>query len=181
MRNLILSLLVVAGTSVYAQTDKMVTTKVKKETKVNSKGELYTTKVKVKTTKMKDTRMNPNQKHQLNQARVASPVTVTKTVMIDNDKDPFYDKATKLKYYKYKGKKYDFSANKNSLLISEIRNNKAVSTTTAVKSKYNNYYIIYGPEFNGIGYFNKDNDFVVEYYDKVVGDTEFAVFEDLKM
>ncbi len=176
MKNLIIGILILTGTNFYAQSDKMITSKVKKEIKVNNKGELYTTKVKVETKKVKYTKMNPNQKHQLNQARIKSPVTVTKTIMIDNDNDPFYDDSIKIKYYKYKGKKYNFSANEDGLLIS-----KNDESNKAIKSKKNNYYIIHGTELNGVGYFNEENDFVVEYYDQVIGDTELAIFEDLKM
>ncbi|TYP99321.1 hypothetical protein C7447_102643 [Tenacibaculum adriaticum] len=181
MRNLILSAIMLSGTMLCAQTDKMVTTKVKKETNVSDNGVIYNTKVKVVTEKTKNTQFDPAQKHQLNQDRVASPVSVTKTVMIDNDMDPFYDKTTQIKYYNFKGKKYGFHVNKNSLLITYRVDNKDISSARAIKSKYNNYYVINGKDFNGVGYFNKDNDFVVEYYDQKTDDTEIAVFEDLKL
>ena len=181
MKNLILSTIMLTGTILYAQTDKMITTKTNKKTEVTKNGVAYSTKVKVITEKSKNTQFDSNQKHQLNQNRVASPISVTKTVMIDNDMDPFYDKTTQIKYYNFKGKKYGFYVNKNSLLITYRLNNKDINSARAIKSKYNNYYVINGSDFNGVGYFNKDNDFVIEFYNKVTDDTEVAIFEDLKL
>ena len=182
MKNLIIATLMLSGTVLFAQQeDKMVTTKVKKEVKVNDKGQLYTNKVMVKTEKTKKMKWNPNQKHQLNQARIETPVTVNKVVMIDNDMDPFYDKSTKVKYYKFNDMKYNFLVNKNSLVISYEKDNKKYNSARAIKSRYNRHYIVNGDDFNGIGYFNKDNDFVIEYYDKETEDTNIAVFEDFKM
>ena len=121
-----------------------------------------------------------SQKHQLNQDRVLAPIAVTKTFMIDNDKDPFYDKVTKVKYYNMGDKKYAFRAEGNSLNMSYIVDEEEVNIGKAIRSQRNNYYVISSKEMNGVGYFTKENDFVLEYYDQESDDTKIVVFEDLK-
>ena len=100
--------------------------------------------------------------------------------MIDNDKDPFYDKVTKVKYYNMGDKKYAFRAEGNSLNMSYIVDEEEVNIGKAIRSQRNNYYVISSKEMNGVGYFTKENDFVLEYYDQESDDTKIVVFEDLK-
>lgn len=182
MKNLILNILLIGTIAIVnAQTEVIKTSQVDKTPQVTENGVVYNTKVKVITEKTKETQFNPAQKHQLNQDRVPSPVTVEKTIMIDNDLDPFYDKKIKVKYFNYKGKKYSFFIDKNSLLVTYKINDADITATRAIKSRNNNYYIIKGNDFNGVGYFNKENDFVIEYYNETTDDTEIAVFENFKL
>ncbi|MBC8753138.1 hypothetical protein H2O64_00540 [Kordia sp. YSTF-M3] len=108
-----------------------------------------------------------------------APIAVTKIFMIDNDKDPFYDKVIKVKYYNMDNKKYAFKAEGNSLNISYFQGDTEVQIGKAVRLNYNNYYVISSKEMNGVGYFTKDNDFVMEYYDPKTDDTKVLIFEDL--
>ncbi|MFY7671302.1 hypothetical protein ACOSP6_09490 [Tenacibaculum sp. MEBiC06402] len=163
------------------KSDVVETTEIAENPEVNEDGELYSTKVKVITRKVQKNKFDPKQKHQLNQDRIASPISVEKVIMIDNDMDPFYDKTTRMKYYKLKGKKYSFQVDKNNLLISYKTNNSNYNSAKAYKSRNNRFYIVSGKDFNGVGYFNSKNDFVLEYYDKAKGDTEYAIFESFKM
>lgn len=182
MKNLIVGLLFIFGITVAnAQTEVIKTTEVKKNQKVNENGVAYNTKVKVITKKEKTTKFDPNQKHQLNQDVVESPITVEKTIMVDNDGDSFYDSKAKIKYFKYKGNKYDFLINKNDLLITYKLDDKDITSARAIKSINNNFYIVEGTDFNGVGYFNKYNDFIVEYKNKESNKLEYAVFETFKM
>lgn len=180
MKKLILSVFILTSFVLNAQTDKVVTSTVKKDVKISEKGVPYATKVKVVTEKTEENKFDPAQKHQLNQDRIPSPVSVTKTVMIDNDKDPFYEKSVKIKYYTYKGRKYSFNVEDNSVLIHYNLDDNDIVSARAFKSRNNRFYIINGAEFNGVGYFNTEGDFVIEYYNKVTNDTEIAVFEDIK-
>lgn len=179
MRNLIAIALLLTGTFVFAQNDKIVTTKTKK-TSVVKDGEVINKKVKIITEKTQKQKFDKSQKHQLNQDRVVAPIAITKIFMVDNDKDPFYDKVTKVKYYNMDNKKYAFQAEGNSLKISFFENDKEVNIGKAVRSQFNNYYVISAKNINGVGYFTKDNDFVMEYYDEKSDDTKFIIFEDLK-
>lgn len=164
-----------------AQTEVIKTTEVKKAKKVNEKGEVYNTKVKVVTQKEKEMKFDPKQKHKLNQDVVESPITVDKTIMVDNDSDAFYDTKTKVKYFKYKGNKYDFLIDKNNLLITYKLDDKDITSARAIKSMNNNFYIVEGKEFNGVGYFNKYGDFIIEYRNNESKKVEYAVFETFKM
>jgi hypothetical protein len=171
--------MLLSGTVLFAQNDKIKTTKTTKTTVVEN-GEVINKKVKVITEKTQKVKFDKTQKHQLNQDRVVAPIAVTKIFMIDNDKDPFYDKVTKVKYYNMDNKKFAFQAEGNSLKISFFEGEKEVNIGKAVRSQYNNYYVISSKEMNGVGYFTKDNDFVVEYYDAKKDDTKVLIFEDLK-
>lgn len=179
MKKLLIVAFLLSGMIAFAQNDEVKTTKIKKTTEVKN-GEVINTKVKVITEKKQEVKFAENQKHQLNQDRVMAPIAVTKTFMIDNDKDPFYDKVTKVKYYNMNDKKYAFQAEGNALNISYLENEKEVNIGKAVRSKYNNYYVISTKEMNGVGYFTKDNDFIIEYYDTEAQDTKVVMFEDLK-
>ena len=167
------------GGLVFAQNDKVVTTEIKKTTVVED-GELVDKKVKVITKKTQEVTFDKTQKYDLNQDRVPAPVAVTKTFLIDNDKDPFYDKVTKVKYYNMNNKKYAFTANGNSLNISFFENEKEINIGEAVKSKYSDYYIISTKEMKGVGYFTVENDFVMEYYDPKTKTTKMLIFEDFE-
>lgn len=178
MKNVILGILSIASVSMLnAQSDIIKTSQTEKTTKINEDGVAYNTKVKVITEKKQRTQFEPSQKYQLNQDRANTPITVEKTIMIDNDIDPFYDKKIKVKYFKFNGKKYSFFIDQNSVLVTYKLNDKDITSTTAIKSKNNNFYIVKGADFNGVGYFNKHNDFVVEYYNAKTNTTEFAIFE----
>lgn len=179
MKKLIIAAILVTGTFAFAQNDKIKTTKTTKTTVVEN-GEVINNKVTVVTEKTQEVKFDNTQKHQLNQDRVPAPIAVTKIVMVDNDKDPFYDKLIKVKYYNKDNKKYAFKAEGNSLSISYFEGETEVQIGKAVRSKYNNYYLITSEEMNGIGYFTKDNDFVMEYYDPKTDDTNMMIFEDVK-
>lgn len=159
----------------------MVTTKVLNDTKINDYGLIYHTKVKVTTEKTKHTRFNLTQKEQLNQDRVASPVIITKKIMIDNDLDPFYDKAIKIKYLKYKNNKYGFLVDQNNRLVTYKLNEKNTDFANSIESHNLEYREINNVNIDQIGYFNIDNDLVIQYYDAVNEDEETASFQDLKM
>ncbi|CAM1333433.1 hypothetical protein [Tenacibaculum aestuariivivum] len=178
MKNLIISLLLIGATeTVNSQSDIIKTTEVKKVKKTTEKGIDYATKVKVTTEKSQRTKFNPNQKYELNQNRVESPVVIKKNIMVDNDVDANYDIKTSVKYYKYKGVRYSFFIDEDNLLITYKVNEKDITSTKAIKSINNNFYIVEGNDFNGVGYYNKNNNFVIEYKNKNSNKLEYAIFE----
>ncbi|MDE0536980.1 hypothetical protein, partial [Tenacibaculum sp. L6] len=110
-----------------------------------------------------------------------TPVAVEKTIMVDIDKDPFYDSKTKVNYFKYKGKQYGFLIDQKDLLITRKVNNEDVTSARAYRSINNDFYVVQGDEFNGVGYFNKYGDFIIEYRNKETNKLEYAIFETVKM
>lgn len=184
MKNLMLTVLSIGFIGIMnAQTEVIKTTEVKKQPQVSENGVVYNTKVKVVTEKTKRTKFDPSQKHELNQDVVATPVAVTKTVMVDNDIDPFYDEKTKVAYYRFNNKKYGFHVddNRKDFTISYNDKNKEISSARAFLSKNGNYYIVRGRDFNGIGYFNTGRNFVIEYLDERSNSLKVAVFDTYRM
>ncbi|WP_046756215.1 hypothetical protein [Kordia jejudonensis] len=179
MKKILAIALLFSGTLMFAQTEKVVTSKTKKTTTMKN-GEMINTKVKVITEKTKQVKFDKSQRYQLNQDRVPAQTAVTKIYMIDNDKDPAYDEITKVKYYTINNKKYAFKLNDNDLDISFFENDQEVNVGRAVQSKYNDYYVINSKEMSGVGYYTKDNDFVMEYYDTDSNEVKVLVFDNLK-
>jgi hypothetical protein len=184
MKKLMLSILFIGAIGfINAQTEVIKTTEVKSQPEVTDNGVVYNTKVKVVTEKTKTNMFDPAQRHKLNQDLVTTPVAVTKTVMIDNDMDPFYDDKTKVRYFTYKGKKYGFyvDENRRDFLITYRLKSKDINSARAIMSNNKNYYIVSGADFNGIGYFDTNRNFVIEYFDEKSNTLEVAVFDTFRM
>ena len=110
MKNYITTaLILVTGLAVSQNkpTDKITTTQTK-IVKAKDGNTTYDKKVKVITTKEQEVKLDPKDKGKIDGDRVFTPTKVTKTILVDNDKDPFYDELTKVKYYKHNGNKYAF-------------------------------------------------------------------------
>ena len=100
--------------------------------------------------------------HYENSTRVATPMKVTKTIKLDRDNDPFYDSETKVVSYNLNNDSYSFTRNERGFAIATEQNLYGNARLTSI----NGYYLINMSDSSGIGYFNKDGDFVIEYYDK---------------
>lgn len=179
MKKILTVAVLLATTIGFAQNDKVVTTEVKKQ-KVMKNGEMVNKKTKIITEKKQKVAFDKSQRYELNQDRVPAPVETTKIYMIDNDKDPFYDKITKVKYYDMDNKKFALVSDENTLKINQIINDDEMTLGKAVRSKYNDYYIINSKKMNGVGYFTKDNEFVIEYYSPKNKKTQILIFQDAK-
>lgn len=168
MKNLILVCILLIGTSIYAQDpvkDKIKETKVK-TIKVEENGKIVEKKVKVTTAQEQTVKTKLDKDHYENSTRLETPVKVTKTVSIDNDKDPFYDSKTNFVYYTYKENDYKFSRNKTGFVIMTSNGNEDSIFGNARLTSNKEYYLLSTNEYSGIGYFNVEGDFVVEYYDE---------------
>lgn len=158
----ICSLLLVTG--VYAQEktpiDKTKETKTK-TVKVKKNGKTVENKVKVTTTKEQAVITTPKKNSTIDNNRVYPDVKVTKTISVDNDNDPFYDSEEKIVYYTNSDGKYAFSKNDKGF---KIVSSKQEDLGYAVKSVNNAYYILNLDNYSGVGYFNNEGNFVVEYY-----------------
>ncbi len=164
MKNLIYLLAFCLVTGVYAQekkpVDKVEKTKTK-TIKVNKNGKVIENKVKVTTSKEQAVMTTPNDSSNINNSRVYPKVKVTKTIQIDNDYDPFYESENKIVYYTDEDGKYAFTQSKNGF---EMRTAENESFGYAVKSANNMFYILDVENYSGVGYFNNEGNFVVEYY-----------------
>ncbi|WP_299228196.1 hypothetical protein [uncultured Psychroserpens sp.] len=176
MKNLIYAFSLLMITGAYAQNkpvDKVEETKVK-TIKVEKDGKIVENKIKVTTKKEQEVMTDPNYEGTVNAPRVFPEVKVTKTVSIDNDNDPFYDSKDEIIYFTNNDSKYAFTSNESGFLMSDD-NNKMFAT--AVRSSNSQYYILDINNYSGVGYFNDEGNFVVEYYNS---DTKMLVNEEFK-
>ncbi|MCK8481859.1 hypothetical protein [Psychroserpens algicola] len=168
------SLLMVAGA--YAQNkpvDKVEETKVK-TIKTVEDGKVVENKVKVTTKKEQEVMTDPNYKGTIDAPRVFPKVKVTKTVSVDNDHDPFYESKDKIIYYTKDKNTFKFKAEDKGFMMADEND---VMLGSAILSLNKQYYILDINNYSGIGYFNSEGNFVVEYYNS---DTKTLVNEEFK-
>lgn len=177
MKNLIylFSLLMITGLSAQENTpiDKTKETKTK-TVKVDKNGKSIENKVKVTTTKEQAVLTTPKENSKIDNNRVYPEIKVTKTISIDNDKDPFYDSKESIVYYTNAKGKFAFSKEQNGFSIKDAKNQ---SYGSAFKSINNAYYILNTDHYSGVGYFNDEGQFVVEYYND---DLDMLIEEEFK-
>ncbi len=161
-------LIALMGISVYGQkspVDKKEETKTK-VIRVKSEKDTIETKMQVKTKEEQEVRTVKNPNHPINQDQVQTPKKITTITVFDLDDDPFYDEQHTEKYYTYNNKTYKFEPSEYGFQMS---NDKATANDNpfgkARLTSVSRFYLIESDGHNGIGYFNKDGSFVVEYYD----------------
>jgi hypothetical protein len=169
MKNLIYVLALLLAGNVMAQEKPK---EVKQETKVKvvkTKNGKETTekKVKVITRETADVELSKNDENKVNQNRVNATKKVEKMILVDDDKDADYDFLTKETYFVSGDKNYKFKPNKKGFdIVFDNDNDKFVKIGKAWATGTNGNYIIRGKVNNGIGYFNENGDFVVQYFDE---------------
>ncbi|MEO8932708.1 MAG: hypothetical protein ABI295_00245, partial [Xanthomarina sp.] len=122
-------------------------------------------KVKVTTREEQNIELDESEKNQVNQDIVASPTKVTQTVETSNDEDPFYDTITESVYYNYNDDNYIFKKNGNGFIVSELATDAEMDYGNIMRTSRPNNYFFTSNDYNGIGYFDSNSNFVVEYYD----------------
>lgn len=169
MKNLIYIVVLLIGTSVFAQTNLK---DVKEETEVKIikvKDDKKTTEKKVQhtTRETSDVKLDENDVNKVNQNRIKTTSKIEKTVLIDNDADDNYDTYEKEIYYKNNNNDYLLKPNDNGFNMA-IKNedSKFVDTAEVFSTNANGYYIINGSNYSGMGYFDTNGNFVIEYYNK---------------
>ncbi len=147
-------------------------TEVKKETEVrtvkyNDGDTTREGKIKVVSKETAHVKLDKTDANKVNQDRVAATKKVQTTVMIDNDKDTAYDVLTKETYYINANDEYKFSPDESGFMIA-LNNQKDefVEIGKAWMTHAPGRYIVKGEVYDGIGYFNEDGSFVIEYYDE---------------
>ncbi|MCF7560727.1 hypothetical protein L3X39_08760 [Sabulilitoribacter multivorans] len=123
-------------------------------------------KVKVVTRETASVKLNEKDKNKVNQDRVNTSTKVEKMVMVDNDNDENYDVLSKETYYKIGDKNYLFKPSDRGFDIA-FNKDKAmfIPVEKALNTNANGHYLVNGESYTGIGYFNKEGNFVIQYYD----------------
>ncbi|WP_142786074.1 hypothetical protein [Changchengzhania lutea] len=170
--------LLIAG-NVVAQ-EKPTEVKEETETKtVKVKDDEKTTerKVKVITRETSEVELDKSQKEKVNQDRVKSSAKVEKLVLVDNDGDSEYDAITKESYFSLNDEKYLFKPTNRGFDINyNTEADEFESFGNALSTKSDGYYIVNGKSHAGIGYFDKEGNFVVEYYNQEADQIEVKTY-----
>ncbi|GGG48143.1 hypothetical protein [Bizionia arctica] len=178
MKKLIYMIAFLAPAVFFAQ-EKPVNVNVSEETTtkiitVNDGREVTEQKVKVTTREVQDIELDSSDKNKVNQQIVASPTKVTQTVEIEDDRDTYYDSISESVTYNYNNTNYILKKNSNGFLItgSDAQPNFG---NCIITNRANNY-IFTSDNYNGIGYFDANSNFVVEYYDTSKKATSKKIF-----
>lgn len=169
MKNLMILLVALVGTTVFGQkspVDKKEETKTK-IVKVKSEKDTIETRMQVKTTEEQEVRTVKDPNHPINQDQVKTPKKIIRTTTFDLEDDPFYDKTHTEKYYTYDDKTYKFEPNSYGFAMKDEKSDSQDALGKARLTSVSRFYLIETDGHNGIGYFNENGTFVVEYYDPI--------------
>lgn len=182
MKNVIYICLLLLAGSVFAQEKpKNVSEEVKTTTiKVDNGTEVKEKKVKVTTRKEQTIEFDKKDKNQKDSDIVESPVKVEKTIEIDNDGDNSYDSKVEVGFYEFEGKRYHFKKMNNGFLVSTENKQNPNDFGNIVRFNRENHYLFRNADTIGIGYFNPQGNFVIEYYDKKTGELVSQEFTEIK-
>lgn len=128
---------------------------------VMENGEMIEKKIMVKTITEQEVKTDPSYENTIDVPRVFPKEETTKIIYIDNDNDPFYDKASRIVYYTKDGMRFGFMIRDYGFDVMDSSNMKSLS-----KVKFSNnadVYLVDNKDYRGIGYFEND-EFVIEYY-----------------
>ena len=181
MKNLLLLIAIILSGNLFAQ-EKPKELKQETEVKtITTKDANKTTekKIKVVTTETASVELADKDKNKTNQDRIEATKTVKKTVFIDNDNDDNYDFLTEETYYVLGDEKYMFTPNKRGFDIAFDKNkdnNQFNKVGKAWVTSTSNYYILNGDMHSGIGYFDTNGNFAVEYYNKDTDQVEIKTY-----
>jgi hypothetical protein len=139
-------------------------------------GELVEKKMKVTTRNEQDIVLKDSKNSKENKDVFARPSTITQTVEIDNDKDPYYDSISETVSYSYNNEDYVFKKSNNGFLVAGTDSDVQTDFGRFIITNRSNNYVFTSDDYNGIGYFNANNDFVVEYYDAAKNEIVKKVF-----
>ncbi|WP_344786634.1 hypothetical protein [Postechiella marina] len=159
--------MLISGTMLAQEKSKDIKQETKEKTITYNNGEsIKERKIKVITRQTSKVKLDSTDKNEINQKRVASAKKVETMVMVDDDANASYDLLSKETRYIKDDKNYKFIPNSKGFNIAfDNNNNKFIETSKAWSSQNKGSYIVKGETYNGIGYFNKQGHFVVEYYD----------------
>jgi len=168
MKNVIYTLIFLFVANVWAQqTPKNVSEEsTVKTVKTNNGSGIVEKKVKVTTREEQNIEFAEKDANKTDKDVVNSPVKVNKTIEIDNDFDNSFDSKTEVAYYEFEGQQYNFKKVNNGFSVLVENNETPDSLGNIVKFKRENHSLFQNGNDTGIGYFNEDGSFTIEYYDK---------------
>lgn len=161
-------LILLISTGLYAQkaqVDKIEETTVR-TVKFEKDNETLENKVRVKTQKEQLVLTDSSFDTSPNADRVFPKVKVTKTIGIDNDNDPFYDSEAKFQYYILNDDTYKFESKNNGFIIFK---NKIDPIAMATRTNSGKFYLLNMDKYAGVGYFDEESNFVIEYLNAETG------------
>jgi hypothetical protein len=140
-----------------------------KTIKTNNGSGIVEKKIKVTTRSEQGIEFDENDENNRDKDIVDSPVKIKKTVEIDNDFDNSYDSKTETSYYEFNGKQYNFTKVDTGFSVLIDNNESPNKYGNIVRFNRKNHYLYKNGNDTGIGYFNQDGSFTIEYYDKDTG------------
>ena len=158
-------LLISYGFAQEAPVDKIEETKIR-TVEFNQDGNTITNRVRVNTMKEQLVLTDSSFESSTNADRVFPKVKVTKTITIDNDNDPFYDSEATIQFYILNDDTYEFKANNNGFTIFKTNLDPFAAAT---RTNSGQFYLLEMDEYTGVGYFDEDSNFVVEYKNSETG------------
>ncbi|WP_166966539.1 hypothetical protein [Yeosuana marina] len=181
MKNVIVLIAILLSVNLFAQE---APTEVKKETEVKTiktKDADKTTekKIKVVTSETASVELDKKDKNKVNQDRIGATKKVEKTVSIDNDDDNNYDVLSQETYYILGEENYRFTPNEKGFDITFDKNkdnNHFIKVGKAWTTSNDSYYILNGEIHSGIGYFDSNGNFAVEYFNKETNQVEVKTY-----
>ncbi|MCK0147227.1 hypothetical protein MWU78_16330 [Arenibacter sp. F26102] len=175
MKNLLFSaVLLISGTLLAQENPK----EVKQETEVTTVKTNHGNKISAKSVKVVTKETSDIKLDKSNQDRVKSDTKVEKEVYVDNDDNTGYQFLTKETYFISDGGKYAFSPNDKGFGINFNPDNAtSIESAKSWASSNDDYYIVEGETHSGIGRFNTNGDFVVEYYNKDTQQVEVKIYK----
>ncbi len=119
-------------------------------------------KVKVIKREESEVTLEADDAKKVNQSRVSSDKIVEETVMVDDDGDDAFETLKQETYFVSSNGNYKFSPKKSGFTIVSKQN---TDTSANAWETSNGYYLVRGEAIpNGVGHFNTDGNFIVEYY-----------------
>lgn len=168
MKTLFYISILLLGTYSFAQTkpvDEMKTTQIKTQT-VEEDGKLVTKQVKVVTEKKQEVKTDPSKSGQIDAPMIETPTKVTKTISVNTNNNGRFKALSKITYYTFNDHVYGLQTTNTGYELSRKVNNKNMPYGTARRTQNKDIYVITTKHYSGVGYFNQNNDFIIEYYDK---------------
>jgi len=159
--------LLICGTAIAQEKPSEVKEEVKIRTIKKKNGEDVTEKkIKMVTRETSNVELDESDAKKINQKRVGAATKVEKKIMVAKNSGNFKT-LSKVTYYTLGDNKYMFTPQPYGFdLANEEAENKFTTIAKAWVTKANGSYIIKGETQNGVGYFDKDGNFVIDYYDE---------------
>ena len=171
MKNVIyISLFLVAGTIWSQEKPKNVSEKtIVKTVNTNDGSKINAKEIKVTTREEQNIEFASADENKIDKDIVVSPVKVKKTIKINDDMDNSFNSKSEVTYYEYEGQHYNFSKVNNGFSVLVENNDTPNNFGNIVKFNRENHYLFQNDNDTGIGYFNEDGSFTIEYYDSDTG------------